>query len=679
MGLFENFGKNESRENTINPEPVAEEKEKQDATVEQSTENRKEIDALKKRQFEEYKHNIDEWLDNWHRVYVDLDKEEKDCRSKKTQIEDGLRGQEANVQSIKKRINDKSSDLDQVKKTGKGKGFNLDGFTVNGNLLPVLEADSINGYMTEGQKAYLSKQVEEVCEETRISSVERLRKILDELFHSDVVDTICNNGIISELIEQKKNKTKIMAAAITFVIAFLLFMFSGGIRSLFAAGMILIGTFAVMGLAGYGIFYLAREEFIWNLFISILAAIAAGIAGGVVFALFLADPFARILSSGNILVVIIVSLIIAAIAYLIATKYVESDRTANKLMQDQGLLKDSRKAIYASLENKEVQGLAVNTYIYCLLHYQDIINYLNGESLRRHIESENDEIEKSKKKIDALQRDQQETKKEIDELNRELGTIKRERERILSENDRIYEKINEWRESPSKDWDIEWIDEYKLAPDIAVLRNNDISILRHEGKTPILVEGKFMNMEDVYPLVKGIIDGFQRMNPLELLNIAVVDLSLDAENWGSYQDIPWAYSQKKNGDIVKFGSVELVSNKNELERYCKDLEKQASAQTRMFRENRDDKTMNEILEQSDSKMRSIREINKYMKKKHPDSPCKYHISIILAESVQGDVCDNLVGKLSTGVVRGFIPVIIKKEGSNLYKTWEKITEKANRY
>ena len=679
MGLFENFGKNESHGDTINPEQVTEEKEKQDTTVEQSTENREEIDALKRHQFEEFKHNIGEWLDNWHRVYVDLDKEEKDCRSRKAQIEDGLRGQEANVQSIKKRINDKSSDLDQVKKTGKGKGFNLDGFTVNGNLLPVLEADSINGYMTEGQKAYLSKQVEEVCEETRISSVERLRKILDELFHSDVVDTICNNGIMSELIEQKKNKTKIMAAAIAFVIAFLLFMFSGGIRSLFAAGMILIGTFAVMGLAGYGVFYLAREEFIWNLFISILAAIAAGIAGGVVFALFLADPFARILSNGNILVVIIVSLIIAAIAYLIATKYVESARTANKLMQDQGLLKDSRKAIYASLENKEIQGLAVNTYLYCLLHHQDVINYINGESLRKHIASENDEIEKSKKKIDALQRDQQETKKEIGELNRELEAIERERGRILSENEKLYEKITEWKESPSLDWNIKWIEEYKLAPEIPVLSHNDISIFEHGGKTPVVVEGEFENMEDVFPLMKGIIDGFQRMNPIELLDIAVVDLALDAENWENHQDIPWIYSQTKvDGTKTEFGSVRLVSNSAELKTYCEHLEEEAARQKTFFQRHMDDEILNEILRKSDDNMKSIRELNKYMKKKE-DTPYKYHITIILPENIGRSDCDMLVRKLSTGVYRGFIPFILKKEDSNLLDMWEGITGKANRY
>lgn len=679
MGLFESFGKNESHEDAINQELIAEEKERQDTTVEQSMGNREEIDRLKKSEFEEYKHNIHLWMDNWYRVHVDLNKEEEKYRFRKAQIEDDLRGQEANVQSIKKHINDKSSDLDQVKKTGKGKEFNLDGFTVNGKLLPILEADSANGYMTEGQKIYLSKQVEEVCEEIRISSVERLKKILEELFHSDVVDTICNNGLMSELIEQKKNKIKIIAATITFVIAFLLFMFSGGIRSLFASGITLIGTFAVMGLAGYGIFYLAREKLIWNLFISILAAIAAGIVGGVLFGFFLADSLAGVLSNGNILVVIFVSLIISAIAYLIATNWVESDWIEDKLMKDQGLLKDSRKAIYASLENKEIQGLAANTYIYCLLHYHDIINYLNGELLRKHIVSENVEIEKSKKEIDALQRNQQKTIKEIDELNRELKAIEQERIRVLSENEKLYKKITEWKESPSLDWNTEWIEEYQLAPNIPVLSQNNISIFEHEGKTPIVVEEKFKNMEDLFPLLKGIIDGFQRMNPVELLDIAVVDLALDAENWENHQDIPWVYSQtKSDGTKEEFGSVRLVSNASELKTYCDCLEEEAKRQKEFFQRNMDDEILNKILRKSGDNVKSIRELNKYMKK-NGRTPSKYHIAVILPENIKPSDCDMLVRKLSTGVYRGFIPVILKKNDSNLLDLWEGITRKANLY
>ena len=264
MGLFESFGKNELQGDTINQKPVVGEKEKRETIVEQFTENSEETDEIRKSDFEAFKKNIDEWYNNYNKIF-DISKEEEVLHSEISKGQD-------------------NSDRLSKDKSKYGKNFSLNGFAVDENLLSTLAADFNNGYMTESQKIYLSSQVDEICKEANIFSVDRLQKILNVFFHSDVVNTICDNSILLELINKKQNKLKIKVAAIAFVMVFLLFMVSGGSRTLFAMGVALIGMFAVMGLAGFGGFYLAREKFVWNLLISILVAVPAGIAGGLIFA-----------------------------------------------------------------------------------------------------------------------------------------------------------------------------------------------------------------------------------------------------------------------------------------------------------------------------------------------------------------------------------------------------------
>lgn len=669
MGLFESFGKNEFQKDTATQNSVTEEKERQEAADEQPVEKGEGVGETRKGDFEAFKSNLDEWYNNDDKV-LDLFAEEEMLRSKISKAREVLERQKENVRSINSHIDDKESDLDQVKKTGYGKSFSQDGFTVNGNLLPTLETDSNNGYMTERQKVYLSSQVDEVCREANISSIDKLRKIINAFFQSNVVDTICDNSVLPQLIYKKQNQSKIRAAVIAFVLVFLLFIFSGDSRTLFTGVVALVGSFSMMGLAGYGAFYLAREKFVWNLLVSVLVTIPAGFAGAFIF-IFLADPVARIIINGNILAVAFVSLLFAVLAYFIESKLTESSRSIEKLSQDQGLLKESRKAIYAELDNSEVQGLPINTYIYCLLHYQDIIEYLNKESLKNHIKHENDEIKKKKKQRDDLQKEYDRSSESIMALEQLLISKEEERRGIVSKNAEIYEKICRWIESPK----LSWLKDYEIDSRVPVFIHNGIFTMEHEGKTPLLVESSFENIEEVFSLVKEIIKGLQRMNPVELLDIAVVDLALNAQNW-RYQDIPWLFSQTNvDGTKTTSGSVKLVSNPSELKIYCSELESEVEKQMTFFQSHKNDKVMEDILKDSDG--RSIRELNQYMKKSD-NMPFKYHITIILPENIRSD-CAMLIRNLSSGVYCGFIPIILKKRNSNLPDEWKMIIEKANCY
>lgn len=670
MGLFESFGKNESQKDTTGQNSATEEKEKQKTTTKQPVEKGKEVVEIKKGDFEAFKSNLDEWYNNDNKAF-DLSMEEEVLRSKILKAKNVLERQKEDVRSINSHINDKESDLHQVRETGYGKNFSQDGFTLSGNLLPTLETDSNNGYMTEKQKMYLSSQVDEFCKEANISSIDRLREMINTFFQSDVIDTICNNRVLPQLIYKKQNQLKIRAAAAAFVLVFLLFIFSGSSRTLFTLGVTLVGSFAMMGLAGYGAFYLAREKFMWNLLVSVLVTILAGFTGALVFA-FLADPVAQVIIDGNIIAVVFVSILIAALAYFIESKLAQSNKSVEKLRRDQVLLKESRKTIYAQLDNREIQGLPVNTYMYCVLNYQAIIEYFNKESLENHIKHENDEIEKKKKQMKALQEEYNKSNESIVALEQLLASKEEEQRMVISKNDEIYKKICGWTKSPK----LSWLEDYEIDPVVAVSLKNGIFFMEHEGKTPLLVESDFGNNEAIVLFVKEIINGFQRINPLELLDIAVIDLALNAQNW-RYQDIPWIFSKTNvDGTKTTSGLVKLVSNPSELKTYCDELEAEVEKQMVFFQSHTDDKVMEDILK--DSGGRSIRELNKYMKKTE-NMPFKYHITLILPENINRSDCAMLVRNLSSGVYCGFIPIILKKRDCSLFEEWKVITEKANLY
>lgn len=128
-----------------------------------------------------------------------------------SKIQANLDGQEVKINSVKKQIECKTSDLDDVIKNGELKKellmIDVD-YEADENLLPTLKMDLDSGCMTEEQQVYFSRGIAEVCTESKITSIDELNEILTILFNSEVIDNICNNSKLLELAEKKAKSEK---------------------------------------------------------------------------------------------------------------------------------------------------------------------------------------------------------------------------------------------------------------------------------------------------------------------------------------------------------------------------------------------------------------------------------------------------------------------------------------
>lgn len=667
-GLFENFGQN----------TVVDEKERQrkyDQGQEQKVvrnhfEEKHDADAAKKNEYETFNQN----LDRWQRNKIDLksisEEIEKD-NLEISKIQTDLEGQESKVNSVKKQIEGKLSNLDDMLKYGElnkelsaGDVF----YNVNESLLPTLKADFDSGYMTEEQQAYLSKRIDEVYIESRITSINKLNELIKTLFNSEVVDNICNNSKLLELAEKRQNQIRIMATGGVFVLALILFLLFGGIRSLLAAGVAIIGIFGLMGITGYGIFQLSRNHFLWNLALSILVTVFGAVFGGLFIAILLLDPLVNLIQEGNFVVIAIISALFAALVFIIIGIRMESPTVINKICSNQALIRDARREIYIGLENKQLQNMPIITYLYCLLNYQTIIDYLYNISQNKHIAHENNEIAELKKQMEAIQRKQEEVYRRKKYLEQLVETKKQKMQDISSENDVLYSRICEWKSSPQ----LSWLEEWVINPEVKAMIYNTVFYMRHNGNKPLVLEEDFKSIEVAAQWVNAIIDGFQRENPVELLDIAVIDLALNANKW-KYLLTSTKLRTSGSGDW----KVKLISSNADLKYYCDKMEKEAEDQITFLEQHHDDTAMKQIMENSDG-AKTIRELNRYNKRTGKE-PNKYHIAIILPENIQREDSKMLIRSLSSGAYCGFIPVILKKNNVNMYDDWKLITEKANWY
>lgn len=321
-GLFENFRQeNDSVSNTV----VEEMKGQREYDKEESKailnhfEEKNDTDEAKKNEYETFNRNLDRWQRNKLELKSVSEEIQKD-NSEISKIQANLDGQEVKINSVKKQIECKTSDLDDVIKNGELKKellmIDVD-YEADENLLPTLKMDLDSGCMTEEQQVYFSRGIAEVCTESKITSIDELNEILTILFNSEVIDNICNNSKLLELAEKKQNQKRIMATGGTFVLALLLLFLFGGLRLILGAGVAVVGIFGLMGIVGYGIFRLTQDHFLWNMALSIIATVFGGLFGGLLIAIFLLDPLVNLIQEGNFLVIAIISVLFAVLAYII--------------------------------------------------------------------------------------------------------------------------------------------------------------------------------------------------------------------------------------------------------------------------------------------------------------------------------------------------------------------------
>lgn len=670
-GLFENFGQEKkSAKNTAVDEKEGQQKSDQgekQKIAQNHVEEKNDSDEAKKAEYETFNQNVDRWQRNKIDLKSFSEEIEKDnLEISKIQVD--LVGQEKEVNSIKNYINEKTTNLDDIIKNGKGKGVNPEGFTVTGNLLPTLKTDYDSGYMTEKQQAYLSKGITEVCTQSRITSIDKLRDIFTAFVNSEVVDNICNNDKLIELVEKKQKQTRIMVTGGTFVLVLLMLFLFGGVRSVLAMGVALIGIVGLMGIIGYGLFQLSRDYFLWNLAVSILVTVLGAVFGGCLISVLLLDPLVNLIQEGNFVVIAIISVLFAVLAFILVGTWMKSTNAISKMCSNQTLIREARREIYIDLENKQLQNIPVVIYLYCLLNYKTIIDYLNGISLDQHIAHENNEIAKLQKQMEEMQRKQEGTYQRKKYLEQLLESKKQKIQDISSENDKLYKRIDEWKLSPK----LSWLEEWTINPEVVTTVHNTMFCMKHNGNIPLVLDTDLRSIESSAPWVNAIIAGFQKGNPAELLDIAVIDLALNANQW------KYLLSSTKMGIPGSGDSkVQVISSNADLKAYCSKMEKEAEEQIRFFENHRDDTTMMEIVENSEG-AKTIRELNQYNKQIGME-PNKYHIAIILPENIQREDSKMLIRSLSSGAYCGFIPVILKKSNNNMYDEWNLITEKANWY
>ncbi len=670
-GLFENFRQeNDSVSNTV----VEEMKGQREYDKEESKailnhfEEKNDTDEAKKNEYETFNRNLDRWQRNKLELKSVSEEIQKD-NSEISKIQANLDGQEVKINSVKKQIECKTSDLDDVIKNGELKKellmIDVD-YEADENLLPTLKMDLDSGCMTEEQQVYFSRGIAEVCTESKITSIDELNEILTILFNSEVIDNICSNSKLLELAEKKQNQKRIMATGGTFVLALLLLFLFGGLRLILGAGVAVVGIFGLMGIVGYGIFRLTQDHFLWNMALSIIATVFGGLFGGLLIAIFLLDPLVNLIQEGNFLVIAIISVLFAVLAYIIVGARMKSPTAKNKICSNQALIREARREVYIGLENKQLENLPIITYLYCILNYKTIVDYLYEVSLKKRITRENDEMAKLNMQIAAMQKKRDEVYRRKKYLEQLIETQKQKMQDISSENDELYNRICEWKSSPQ----LSWLDEWTINPEVKAMIYSTVFCMKHNGNTPLVLESDFISIELVAQWVNAIIHSFQRENPVELLDIALIDFALNANQW---RYLLSSTNVKASGA----GKIKLVLSNADLKSYCKNMEKEAEDQITFFEKHHDDKVMKEIVENS-AGLKTIRELNKYNKRTSMEVN-KYHIAIILPENIQREDSKILIRSLSSGAYSGFIPIILKKRNVNMYDEWKLITEKANWY
>ncbi|WP_155804184.1 hypothetical protein [Blautia wexlerae] len=344
----------------------------------------------------------------------------------------------------------------------------------------------------------------------------------------------------------------------------------------------------------------------------------------------------------------------------------KSPTAKNKICSNQALIREARREVYIGLENKQLENLPIITYLYCILNYKTIVDYLYEVSLKKRITRENDEMAKLNMQIAAMQKKRDEVYRRKKYLEQLIETQKQKMQDISSENDELYNRICEWKSSPQ----LSWLDEWTINPEVKAMIYSTVFCMKHNGNTPLVLESDFISIELVAQWVNAIIHSFQRENPVELLDIALIDFALNANQW---RYLLSSTNVKASGA----GKIKLVLSNADLKSYCKNMEKEAEDQITFFEKHHDDKVMKEIVENS-AGLKTIRELNKYNKRTSMEVN-KYHIAIILPENIQREDSKILIRSLSSGAYSGFIPIILKKRNVNMYDEWKLITEKANWY
>lgn len=159
-GLFENFRQeNDSVSNTVVEEMKGQreyDKGEESKAVLNHFEEKNDTDEAKKNEYETFNRNLDRWQRNKLELKSVSEEIQKD-NFEISKIQANLDGQEVKINSVKKQIECKTSDLDDVIKNGELKKellmIDVD-YEVDENLLPTLKTDLDSGCMTEEQQVY---------------------------------------------------------------------------------------------------------------------------------------------------------------------------------------------------------------------------------------------------------------------------------------------------------------------------------------------------------------------------------------------------------------------------------------------------------------------------------------------------------------------------------------------
>ena len=627
-------------------------------------------EIVKRTKYNGYKNGIWKWHSN--NANVKKCEEEKDLIQKRiVEKKSALRTGYQKEEHIKTCIADQEQEISTVKAHGEGKNFSQNLFTINDNLLTRARQDFAQGYMTKRQTDYLSKTSMEVSKTEDITSVGKLRNLNEMFISSDLAEYIRNLNVDMNLVERMGNKRAGIVGIVSFILVFIMFKLSSSAMGTIA-DLVVLGIMAVtMAGIGYGIFLLTHDVIGWNVLWAGLTAGFSGLFGGGMITVFLSEVIGQLFTSGNIFIVLIISIVFAIAIFLLTKKIVNSDRMKMKRANNKSIIDQSRKMLYVQMDNKSLGNRAIEVYLYCLIHYEEMLSYINTSLLQSYITRQDEELLKSKKEYEGIKEFCKELENEIAGLEKAKAMQQTKIEECKEENQRLYQEVLRWNERP----ELDWFEDYTIEPSISlVCRNNDIFTMTHEGKKPIIFRDSFDSNDRIFDCMKDVIDAFQKMNPKELLEVSVIDLAPDAQFLTNRQGIDWTYSITDiDGIEKKHGSVTLVSNQKDLKEYCDLLQGEADHQMSFFHTHMNDSVMNDILMNSSEK--SIRELNHYMKEKE-NAPFKYHVMLIFPDYINRNDCDTLVRVISGGIYCGFIPVLMKKKDTELLDNWNVITQKA---
>ena len=557
---------------------------------------------------------------------------------------------------------------------------------VDEEVVSVLKSSVAHRELTNSQSSFLRQAPQEVCgNEKAIKSISSVKALEDSFAHSAAYQQIVQGVPKDEYLSKMAQK---IALYVSIAIVVLNFLGGLGLGTGLLSLIVYVVMFVVVGaVATFICLKIAQGIFGPDSFIALIAAVVVGffVVGSAV-ASSTSKSISNAVANGSFIVSLIVGVFLGGVnwfaVYLILTL-----TPALRWLQNIPFLKGPmRKGVFQELENTE----NLNEAMYCVLNHDAVCNFFEENEVQMNIDILGKMLKDKTKELKKLQQDYSDVCTEeqkasadadakIAEARRKAAAVAENKRRASASYVECVNAITGWDDRPR----LQWLDEYALQPSICFegVRPDGI-VVKACGSDGLAIHyNGTQRIDEAGVLAQKVVSAFQKLNPPEIMNIAVINPSTDM----SFFNLDWIYETMDASGGRKRrskGTIRRVDSMEALKKYISDL--------RISRENRrriEDDYSRQLssVQIRPGETRKLEYINKALKSAGKE-PLPYQIMVIFYDYKKmnslGDFAGMVAGEVLGG---GCIPVFLINDNEmpsakDRYATdWDKLLEQAEKH